>query len=151
MPEATLFMPNEHVGEHSSFQPPLPYGQFLYLYFFYSFPPSIFFLLIFFSILFPLEYPDRSPRRTLGGIFFLDHFLELASRCWLYKRIILFLTHLQDVKTRTNRIIINLEAIKKLLMILIQLSKLYGFKDTQMFRKKPIESRKELIQANFET
>lgn len=81
----------------------------------------------------------------------MDHFLELASRCWLYKRIILFLTHLQDVKTRTNRIIINLEAIKKLLMILIQLSKLYGFKDTQMFRKKPIESRKELIQANFET
>lgn len=63
----------------------------------------------------------------------------------------MFLTHLQDVKTRTNRIIINLEAIKKLLMILIQLSKLYGFKDTQMFRKKSIESRKELIQANFET
>lgn len=63
----------------------------------------------------------------------------------------MFLTHLQDVKTRTNRIIINLEAIKKLLMILIQLSKLYGFKDTQMFRKKSIESRKELIQANSET
>lgn len=46
---------------------------------------------------------------------------------------------------------IIMKSIKKLLMILIQLSKLYGFKDTQMFRKKSIESRKELIQANSET
>lgn len=56
---------------------------------------------------------------------------------------------MQDVKTHINRIIINLktiEAIKKLLMIPIQLSKLY-LKIRKCLEKNQSEFTKNLIQA----
>lgn len=88
VPEATLFMPNEHVGEHSSFQP--PFGQFLYLYFFIPFPSPLHllssnFFLYPFSFLFNIFHSniqikvrvEDGSRRYVGRNFFLN-----ISRNW---------------------------------------------------------------------